>query len=115
MAWFYEIRNSENAVLKRENGFASRDSAATAAREDARRMKHSRQISAMGIGNIMVGRIWRKPRDISRLLPPAQTHSQARGESVTGSMACDRCRSDGRSCDSCTGSRPAEHAQLRDP
>jgi len=25
MAWFYEIRNSNNAVLKRDGGFATQD------------------------------------------------------------------------------------------
>ena len=43
MAWFYEIRTLDNAVLKREGGFASRDSAKTAAREDAKVMKDCRR------------------------------------------------------------------------
>jgi hypothetical protein len=35
MAWLYEIRNLENAVLKRDGGFATQDAAKTAGREDA--------------------------------------------------------------------------------
>jgi hypothetical protein len=30
MAWFYEIRSSNNAVLKRDGGFATQDAAKTA-------------------------------------------------------------------------------------
>jgi hypothetical protein len=39
MAWFYEIRNSDNAVLKRDGGFANQDAAKEAARADAKKMK----------------------------------------------------------------------------
>jgi hypothetical protein len=43
MAWFYEIRSSNNAVLKRDGGFATQDAATTAGRADAKKMKNSRQ------------------------------------------------------------------------
>jgi hypothetical protein len=43
MAWFYEIRTSSNAVLKRDGGFAAQDAAKLARREDARKMKSSCQ------------------------------------------------------------------------
>jgi hypothetical protein len=43
MAWFYEIRNSNNAVLKRDGGFPTQDAAKIAGREDVRKMKNSRQ------------------------------------------------------------------------
>ena len=39
MSWFYEIRGSNNVVLKREGGFASQDAAKMAARDDAKKMK----------------------------------------------------------------------------
>ncbi len=42
MAYFYEIRSADNAVLKRGGGFASQDAAKMAGREDAKRMKNSR-------------------------------------------------------------------------
>jgi hypothetical protein len=36
MAWFYEIRSSDEAVLKRDCGFANPDAAKIAAREEVR-------------------------------------------------------------------------------
>jgi len=38
MAWFYEIRTSSNAVLKRDGGFATQDAATTAGRADAKKI-----------------------------------------------------------------------------
>ena len=35
MGWFYEIRDTNNSVLKRDGGFADQDAAKTAARVDA--------------------------------------------------------------------------------
>jgi len=55
MAWFYEIRNSNNAVLKRDGGFATQDAAKIAGREDARKMKSIRQPCRPDVGRIMVG------------------------------------------------------------
>jgi hypothetical protein len=55
MAYFYEIRSSTNAVLKRDGGFASQDAAKVAAREDAKKMKNSRQPDRPDVGRIMVG------------------------------------------------------------
>ena len=43
MACFYEIRNSKNAVLRRDGGFATQDAAKMVGREDARKMKSSCQ------------------------------------------------------------------------
>jgi hypothetical protein len=40
MAFFYEIRNSNNAVLKRDGGFATQDAAKIAGRADAKKMKN---------------------------------------------------------------------------
>ena len=61
MAWFYEIRNSNNAVLKRDGGFATQDAAKIAGREDAKRMKSLRQPDRPGVGCILVGQNSEKP------------------------------------------------------
>jgi hypothetical protein len=55
MAWFYEIRNSNNAVLKRDSGFATQDAAKIAGRADAKKMKDIRQPDRPDVGRIMVG------------------------------------------------------------
>jgi hypothetical protein len=55
MSRFYEIRSSNNAVLKRDGGFATQDAAMAAGREDAKRMKNSRQPNRPDLGPIMVG------------------------------------------------------------
>ena len=55
MAFFYEIRSSNNTVLKRDGGFATQDAAKTAGREDAKKMKNSRQPGRPDVGRIMVG------------------------------------------------------------
>jgi hypothetical protein len=55
MAWFYEIRSSNNAVLKRDGGFASQDAAKIAAREDVKKMKNSHQPDRPDVERIMVG------------------------------------------------------------
>jgi len=56
MSFFYEIRSSTNAVLKRDGGFASQDAAKIAGREDAKKMKNARQPERTDVGTIMVGR-----------------------------------------------------------
>jgi hypothetical protein len=55
MAYFYEIRSSDNTVLKRDGGFATQDAAKTAGREDAKRMKNSHRLDRPDVGRIMVG------------------------------------------------------------
>ena len=55
MAWFYEIRSSNDAVLKRYGGFPTQDTAKTAGREDAKKMKNMRQPDRPDVGRIMVG------------------------------------------------------------
>ena len=55
MAWFYEIRSSNNAVLKRDGGFATQDAAKIARREDAKKMKNMRQPDRPDVGRILVG------------------------------------------------------------
>jgi hypothetical protein len=55
MSWFYEIRGSTNAVLKRDGGFADVDAEKSAARADAKKMKNSHQPGVPDVGRIMVG------------------------------------------------------------
>jgi hypothetical protein len=55
MSWFYEIRSSNNAVLKRDGGFPTQDAAKIAGREDAKKMKNSRQPDRPDVGRILVG------------------------------------------------------------
>jgi hypothetical protein len=61
VAWFYEIRSSNNAVLKRDGGFATQDAAKTAGREDAMKMKNMLQPDRPDVGTIMVGQNAEKP------------------------------------------------------
>jgi len=61
MAWFYEIRSSNDAVLKRDGGFATQDAAKVAGREDAKKMKNSRQPDRPDVERIMVGQNTEKP------------------------------------------------------
>jgi hypothetical protein len=61
MAWFYEIRSSTNAVLKRDGGFPTQDAAKIAGREYAKKMKNSRQPNTLDVGRILVGQNAEKP------------------------------------------------------
>jgi len=55
MAFFYEIRSSNNAVLKRDGGFATQDAAKVAGREDAKKMKNSREPNRPDVERILIG------------------------------------------------------------
>lgn len=55
LSWFYEIRNSNNAVLKRAGGFPTQDAAKIAGREDAKRIRNMSQPDRPDVGRIMVG------------------------------------------------------------
>jgi len=61
VSWFYEIRSSNNAVLKRDGGFSTQDAAKIAGREDAKKMKNSRQPDRPDVGTILVGQNAEKP------------------------------------------------------
>ena len=61
MAWFYEIRSNENAVLKRDGGFANRDAAKMAALTNAKRMKQSWKPGEPQVERVMVGQNVDKP------------------------------------------------------
>ena len=55
MAFFYEIRSPHNTILKRDGGFPTQEAAKIAAREDAKKMRNSRQPNRRDVGSIMVG------------------------------------------------------------
>jgi hypothetical protein len=55
MAWFYEIRSSKNAVVKRDGGFPTQDAAKIAGREDVKKMRDTRQPDRPDVGTILVG------------------------------------------------------------
>jgi hypothetical protein len=55
MARFYEIRSSNNAVLRRDGGFATHDAAKIGGRADARKMKSSCQPDRTDVEHIIVG------------------------------------------------------------
>jgi hypothetical protein len=55
MSFFYEIRSADNTVLKRDGGFATQDAAKTAGREDAKKIKYSRQPGRHDVERILVG------------------------------------------------------------
>jgi hypothetical protein len=61
MAFLYEIRNSDNAVLKRDGGFANQDAAKEAARADAKRMKSAPKPIRPDVARILVGQSTEKP------------------------------------------------------
>ena len=82
MAWFYEIRNPNNTLLKRDGGFPTQDAAKIAGREDAKKIKNSRQPGGPSVGSIMVcilrgsryrfagSRIRHSPGTLSRIRQP---------------------------------------------
>jgi hypothetical protein len=61
MAWFYEIRTSDNSVLKRDGGFASQDAAKIAALTDAKKLKTSPEAGRVKVGKVLVGQNTQKP------------------------------------------------------
>ena len=61
MAFFYEIRSADNAVLKRDGGFADVEAAKSAARADAKKMKNSHQPGLPDVGRILVVQNAEKP------------------------------------------------------
>ncbi len=61
------IPRSANAVVKRDGGFATQDSAKTAGREDAKRMKNSRQPDKQR-------RIHGKPHTVGEAMRIERTH-----------------------------------------
>jgi hypothetical protein len=68
MAWLYENRSSDNAVLKRDDGFPTQDAAKIAGRENARKMKNMRQPEKPDVGRIMVGQNTERQHGIDPIL-----------------------------------------------
>ena len=55
MAWFYEIRDSNNAVTETGKGFATHKAAMTAGRKRARELKASGSWPGGGMGTVGTG------------------------------------------------------------
>jgi len=55
MAWFYEIRDSNNAVMETGKGFATPKAAMTAGRKRARELKASGTLPGGGVGTVGTG------------------------------------------------------------
>ena len=52
MAWFYEIRDSNNAVMETGEGFATHKAAMTAGRKRGRELKASGSLPGGGVGTV---------------------------------------------------------------
>jgi hypothetical protein len=61
MAWFYEIRDSNNVTLKRDGGYATQDAAKIAGRADAKKIRNAHQPGRTDVGTILVGQNAQKP------------------------------------------------------
>jgi hypothetical protein len=61
MAFFYEIRSSDNAVLKRDGGFATQDAAKLAGLANAKGMKAVPKPVRPDVGRVLVGQNTQKP------------------------------------------------------
>ena len=52
MAWFYEIRDSNNVVAETAKGFATHNAAIAAGRKKARELKASGLLPGGGVGTV---------------------------------------------------------------
>jgi hypothetical protein len=52
MAWFYEVRDSNNAVTETGKGFATQQAAVAAGRKKARELKASGSLPGGGVGTV---------------------------------------------------------------
>jgi hypothetical protein len=55
MAWFYEIRDSNKAVMETGKGFAKQQAAMAAGRKRARELKASGALPGGGVGTVGTG------------------------------------------------------------
>jgi hypothetical protein len=55
MAWFYEIRDSNNVVAETGKGFATDKAAMTAGRKKARELKAAGSLPGGGVGTVGTG------------------------------------------------------------
>jgi hypothetical protein len=53
MAWFYEVRDLNKAVVETGKGFATRDAAMAAGRKMARELKASGSLPGGGVGTVI--------------------------------------------------------------
>lgn len=61
VAWFYEIRDSNNVKLKRDGGFPTQAAAEIAGRADAKKIKNTHQPGRRDVGTILVGQNAEQP------------------------------------------------------
>jgi len=54
VSFFYEIRSADNTVLKRDGGFASQDTAKTAAGKTVNKIKKMRQPYWVDVGTNLI-------------------------------------------------------------
>ena len=55
MAWFYEIRDSKDKVVSKEEGFATQEAAMAAGKAEAERLKRTGNIPGSGFGTVTAG------------------------------------------------------------
>ena len=55
MAWFYEIRDTNNGVAETEKGFSTHKAAIAAGRKRARELKASGSLPGGGVGTVGTG------------------------------------------------------------
>jgi hypothetical protein len=61
VAFLYEIRSSNNTLLKRDGGSATQEAAKIAGCADAKKIRDTHQPGAPDVGTILVGRNAEKP------------------------------------------------------
>jgi len=95
MAWFYEIRNPNNAVLKRDGRFATQDAAKIVGRADAKKIKTSRQTDRTDAISVNENHIFRL--EFLRHRARACSFHQVRQFRMPAFSSCDRTRLSPRS------------------
>jgi hypothetical protein len=61
MAWFYEIRDSNNVVAETGKDFATHKAAIAAGRKKARELKASGSLPGGGVGSVRTGQDFKMP------------------------------------------------------
>ena len=70
MAWFYEIRDSKNAVVETGKGFATQEAALASGRKRARELNDSSSLPGGRVGAVKTGC---DPQEQTRQDVPAET------------------------------------------
>jgi hypothetical protein len=55
MSWFYEIKDSENRLVKREGGYATQDAAIEEGKKQATLFKDAGALAGGAVGSVMAG------------------------------------------------------------